>query len=51
MQAYQQKTEKFFVIEEKKFGAIDSCGQFHKHFMSIICANFLALKNKKAIFK
>jgi len=24
MQAYQQKTEKFFVIEEKKFGRIDS---------------------------
>jgi hypothetical protein len=24
MQAYQQKTEKFFVSEEKKFGRIDS---------------------------
>jgi len=24
MQAYQQKTEKFFIIEEKKFGRIDS---------------------------
>ncbi len=23
MQAYQQKMEKFFVIEEKKFGEID----------------------------
>ena len=23
-QAYQQKTEKFFVYEEKKFGRIDS---------------------------
>jgi hypothetical protein len=28
MQAYQQKTEKFFVIEEKKFGRIDSCVNF-----------------------
>jgi len=24
MKAYQRKTEKFFVIEEKKFGRIDS---------------------------
>jgi len=24
MQAYQQKTDKFFVSEEKKFGKIDS---------------------------
>jgi hypothetical protein len=24
MQAYQQKTEKFFISEEKKFGRIDS---------------------------
>jgi len=27
MQAYQQKTEKFFVSEEKKFGRIDSSGK------------------------
>ena len=26
-QAYQQKTEKFFVYEEKKFGRIDSRNQ------------------------
>jgi len=26
MQAYQRKTEKFFVIEEKQFGRIDSSG-------------------------
>jgi len=25
MQAYQQKTEKFFVSGEKMFGSIDSC--------------------------
>jgi len=27
-QAYQQKTEKFFVSEEKKFDRIDSCCMF-----------------------
>jgi len=27
MQAYQQKTEKFLVSEEKKFGRVDSMSQ------------------------
>jgi len=31
MQAYQQKTEKFFASEEKKFGRIDSADQKLKY--------------------
>ena len=29
--AYQQKSEKFFIRAEKKFGRSDSWGQFHQH--------------------
>jgi len=34
MQAYQRKTEKFFVGEEKKFGRIDSAGANLPNFSS-----------------
>jgi len=34
MQAYQQKTEKFFVSEEKKFGRIDSRSQSYIIFLT-----------------
>ncbi len=42
MQAYQQKTEKFFVSEEKKFGRIDSCSCRPKFSLQVI-KNTLAL--------
>jgi len=41
-QAYQQKTEKFFVSEEKKFGRIDSRAQLHQRFEAkpTLCIQF-----------
>jgi len=47
-QAYQWKMEKFFVTEEKKFGRIDSGGQFHQHFMHAFLLIFLRQKVKKS---
>jgi len=35
MQAYQRKTEKFFVSEEKKFGRIDSWEPHIAHLQDI----------------
>jgi len=37
MQAYQRKTEKFLVREEKKFGEIDPWSKFKQHILSNIC--------------
>jgi len=42
-QAYQQKTEKFFVSEEKKFGRIDSWSGF----VIEICSEFLCTSKKQ----
>jgi hypothetical protein len=46
MQAYQQKTEKFFVSEEKKFGRIDSW--MNKVFLPVL-APILALISRSMV--
>jgi len=43
-QAYQRKTEKFFVSEEKKFGRIDSRCQFRQHFSSSFFSQYIPLQ-------